>query len=125
MKKTLLIILALLGIIILALTLILVNRKFAENEAKKPNLEYEYILAKEMYGTDVVTIINKAINNNEKYKIVKNQQGEYENDNKYCIKIELLFKDVEQTYSMEQINNVRHRRIHAEHLIYQNLSVHQ
>ena len=106
MRKTLLFILITLGIILIALTGILVNRKFAENEAKKPNLEYEYILEKEMYGTDVVTIINKAMNNNQKYEISKDESGNYENDNHYSVQVEINFVGVEKSYTMEQICNV-------------------
>jgi len=103
MKKTLLFILIALGITIIALAGILVNRKFAENEARKPNLEYEYILEKEMYGTDVVTIINKAMNSNKKYEIDKDENGNYINDNRYSIQVEVAFIGMEENFTMEKI----------------------
>lgn len=106
MKKTLLFILIALGITLIVLSGILVNRMFAENEAKKPNLEYEYILEKEMYGTDVVTIINKAMNNNKRYEITKDENGNYINDNHYSIQVEIAFLGMEEKYSMEKIYEV-------------------
>ena len=102
MKKTLLFILIALGITLIALSGILVNRKFAENEAKKPNLEYEYILEKEMYGTDVVTIINKAMDNNKRYEIAKDKNGNYINDNRYSIQVEIGFQGMEEDFTMEE-----------------------
>ena len=106
MKKTLLFILIALGITLIALSGILVNRKFAENEAKKPNLEYEYILEKEMYGTDVVTIINKAMDNNKRYEIAKDKNGNYINDNRYSIQVEIAFQGMEENFTMEKICTV-------------------
>ena len=106
MKKTLLLILIALGITIIALAGILVNRKFAENEARKPNLEYEYILEKEMYGTDIVTIINKAMNNNQKYEIDIDENGNYINDNRYSIQVEIAFIGMEENFTMERICRV-------------------
>ena len=103
MKKTLIFILFALGITIIILGGILINRKFAEMEAQKPNIEFETILSKEMYGTDIVTLINKARNNNEKYKVPINEDGYYENDNNYSIQIEINFIGQEKSFSMEQI----------------------
>lgn len=105
MKRILLFISIVLGIMLLILMGILVNRGFAENEAKKPNLEFEYILEKEIYGTDVVTIINKAINNNQKHKIDKDENGNYKNDKHYSINVEIAFIGIEKNYRMEQICN--------------------
>ena len=105
MKKTLLFILIALGIMLLILVGVIVNHRFLRIEAQKPNLEFEYILEKEMYGTDVVTIINKAINNNQKYEIQKDENGYYKNDNKYSIQVEIAFAGVENNYTMEQICN--------------------
>ena len=105
MKKSLVFMILAAGIITAIIGGILLVRQFEANEAKKPNTEFEYILNKEMYGTDVVSIINKAVNSNEKNKIEKDENGFYINDEKYCIEVEIAFRDVEKTYKMEQIIN--------------------
>ena len=106
MKKTLIIILIVLGLIIIVLAGTLINRRFAENEAKKPNMEFETILSKEMYGTDVVTIINKAMNNNRKYEIPTDEEGDYIANDTNSIKVEIVFVGIEESYSMEKICKV-------------------
>lgn len=57
----------------------------------------------EIYGTDLGTLINKAMDNNEKYKIVKDENGSYIPDDKYSIKITIQMLSNETTYEMEKI----------------------
>ena len=68
------------------------------------------ISGKTLYGTDVLTIINKAIDNNEKYKIRKNDDGLYINDDEDCIKVTIILlrtndkgEITEMAYDMEQL----------------------
>ena len=78
------------------------------NEVKKFNLEYEQYKDKTIYGTNIGSLINYAINNNEKYNIEKNKDGIYLDDNKYCMRIEIEMLSTEDeyktiTYAMETI----------------------
>lgn len=57
----------------------------------------------EIYGTDLGTLINKAIDNNEKYKIAKDENGSYIPDNKYSLKITIQMLSNGTTYEMEKI----------------------
>jgi len=60
------------------------------NDIAKFNEQFEAIYNdKIVYGADVLTIINKAIDNNNTYKIKKDNNGYYIDDDKYCLKVEL------------------------------------
>lgn len=71
----------------------------------KSNKEYEYYLDKEIYGTEVTSLMNKAINENEKNGVEKDEKGYYIDNNKDSIRIELKMITVDKTYPMEEINN--------------------
>lgn len=103
MKKTLIYILLAFFIIILALTGFLINAKKINNEAKKYNAEYEFYLNKEIFGTDVATLINKAEENNKKYNIPKDAEDNFINENKYYIEIELKMITIDKNFSGQAI----------------------
>ena len=61
------------------------------------NGQYEYYQNKDLYGIDVVTVINKATDNNTKYNIPKDSKGMYIEDQENSIKVELnLIAGVEE-----------------------------
>ncbi len=105
MKKTLTIVLTIFFIIVAILTVNIKAKQDDEKALKQFNQEYEVYLGKKVYGTEVTTIINKAIENNTTHNIQKDDKGMYINDNKYCIKVELNMITVEKTYQMEQMYN--------------------
>lgn len=53
------------------------------------NSEYEKYVDKNLYGIDVVTVINKAIDNNTKNEIPKDENSRYINDEEKSIQVEL------------------------------------
>lgn len=81
------------------------NYKMNFNISKKENLEYEYYTDKQITGTELATLINKAINNNENNGVQKNENGGYINNDENSINIEIEFSDNEKVYSMESIYN--------------------
>ena len=82
-----------------------INYKANYNRAKKQNLEFEKYYKKEIYGTDLATIINRAINSNQKNEVQKNNKGIYQNNDKNSINIEIKMIDNDSTYKMETIYN--------------------
>ena len=71
------------------------------------NLKYEKYLDKEITGREVTTIINQAIDDNEKNYIQKDKNGKYIQDDEKSINIEVKiteFKE-EQIYEMEKLYN--------------------
>lgn len=103
MKKSFIIIIIIFIVIMSVLTIILKDIEQSEKIVKRDNYKYEQYLGKKIYGTDVTSVINWAIDNNEKHEIPKDEKGMYINDNKYCIKVELNMITVEKTFQMEQL----------------------
>lgn len=70
---------------------------------KISNAEYEAYYNKEIYGAEFATIINKAIDNNEKYSIERDNKGKYIENDKDSIKIDIKIIDNNTVYDMETI----------------------
>lgn len=111
MKKNIVIIsLILLIIIIICFVGITINSK-TNRAIKQQNKEYEQYLNSEIYGTDVVTLINKAISCNENNNVQKDEKENYINNSQNSIQIDLVMitdeeKEETTTYKMEAISKV-------------------
>lgn len=106
MKKTI-IILCSIGICVIAYVAY-VYRIYTYNE-KQLNLynsEFEQYCENEITGTELVTVINRAIDSNEQFDVQKNKDGKYSAKDENSIKIDIYFQDVKKTYSMETISKV-------------------
>ena len=79
--------------------------KATYNEAKIKNTQYESYNGKELYGTDLATLINKAIDDNMKNKVDKDNNGLYVDNKKDSIRIDIKFTDDNSVHSMEEIYN--------------------
>lgn len=105
MKKTFLLILAILLIIIFIVLGSILKIRSKQTQAKKYNQEYEYYLNKELYGTEVATLINKVVEQNEKNNVQKDKNGYYIDNGINSIKINLNMITIKKTYPMELIYN--------------------
>lgn len=111
MKKSVIII-SLILLIIIVICLVGINANSKTSKAiRKENSEYEQYLNSEIYGTDVITLINKATSSNENNNVEKDEKGFYINNNQNSIKIELIMitdeeKQETTTYKMEAISKV-------------------
>lgn len=99
--KKLLIFFAIVVIIICVFSYVFLNYKANYNTSKKANLEFENYLNEEIYGTDLSTVINRAIDSNEKNAVEKNNKGIYLNNDKNSISIEVKMNDNDSIYQME------------------------
>ena len=91
-------------------TAIKVNIKRKGTELQK-NKQYEDYLKNEIYGTEVVTLINKAVNSNEENNVTKDEKGLYINNHRTSIIIDLIMitdeeKEETTSYRMEKIYNL-------------------
>ena len=105
MKKTLAILITIFIVIITVITINIKANQDEERALKQFNENYEKYLGQQLYGTEVTTVINRAIENNQNHNIQKDEKGFYIDDGKYCIKVELNMITVEKTYQMEQLYN--------------------
>ena len=103
MKKILIVMGTTFLIIIIILAIILLNLKNVNQGLRKENSEYEYYTNGEIFGTDITTLINKAMNNNIKHEIPRDENENFVQDEKYCIKIYVEMLGTGETYEMEKI----------------------
>lgn len=105
MKNTLLLILIPIAVIICSICGLLITINTTNRIIKEENSEYEYYLGKTVYGTDVTTLINKAINQNEENNIQKDEKGHYIENDENSLKIDIKMITIDKTYPMEEIYN--------------------
>lgn len=103
MKKPLIVLITIFIVVVIIVTAIINTKQDNIKAIKQFNDSFEQYIGKQIYGTEVTTVISKAIKNNENYNIQKDENDFYINDNQYCIKVELNMITVEKTYQMEQL----------------------
>lgn len=90
-------------VIIVGISYIYLNYKANYYEAKKENNQFESYYNQEFYGADVVSIINKAIDNNLTNKVEKDNKGKFIDNNINSIKIDIKMLDNDKIYDMETL----------------------
>lgn len=103
MKKNLILILI---IIIVAIAFFILKYKEYEIhqiDLNNFNLTYEEFNKDNLNGLDVVTVMNQATSNNEKYEIEKDENGLYILDDENSIEIYITMIINKETYRMERI----------------------
>lgn len=111
MKKNVLIVCGLLLVVIIVCTAFISMNSKKLAVIKQQNKEYEQYQKQEIYGTDVITLINKAIDYNQKNNVQTDETGKYIDNEKNSIIIEVIMitneeKNKTTTYRMETINKV-------------------
>ena len=92
-------------IIIVGVSYIYLNYKASYNNAKRENMQFESYYNKEIYGTELTTIINKAIDSNDNNEISKDEKGKYIENKNNSINIDIKIIDNDKTYQMETLYN--------------------
>ena len=104
MKRSLFTILAILLTISVAITLHVYNANRIDKMATKHNQQYEMYCNKKILGTDLISLINKAIDYNEKNNIPKQKDSiYYVNNNTNSIQISVKFIENDKIIEMEDI----------------------
>ena len=103
MKKMLIIVTTIFLVVMIILSIFLINIKNENRKLQQINMQYEQYINKEIYGTELATLINKSIDNNQKYNIPKDENGIYIQDNNYSIKITIKMLATQEVYEMEKI----------------------
>ncbi len=105
MKKTILIIICIVIVIVSIFGTKYLNYRDEKRQIKQENLEYEMYLDKEVSGRELTTAINRAVNNNEKNNVSKDEKGFYIQDDNNSIIIETKISDNDTVYKMETLYN--------------------
>lgn len=106
MRKNLLIIFVILIIILVIACMKYKDIQATKREVAKFNYDYEEYNKENLNGLDITTLINKAVNNNERFEIPKDEEGLYKLDDENSIEIYVKMIINDTTYRMERINNL-------------------
>lgn len=90
-------------IIIVGMSYLYLNYKANYYEAQRQNKQFASYEGQEIYGAEVATLINKAIDNNEKNEVPKDSKGKYINNDTNSIQIQIEIVDNDKIYSMETL----------------------
>ncbi len=107
MKKTIIYIFSIVLIICVIISSKLYMSKDYMVKIKEFNIKYEKYTKNEIVGTEVASIINQAVDDNEYEGIKKDEKGKYIQNNQNSINIEVMITEFEeeQIYSMETLYN--------------------
>lgn len=101
MKK--IVVFLVLVIIIVAIALFMYfDYKVKKDKIDEKNSEFEAYLGKEIYGSDVATLINKASYKNRKNNVEQDKKGKYIDNGNNSINIDIKMLDDDKTYNMEK-----------------------
>ena len=70
------------------------------------NKVYESYYNNEVLGTDIISLINKATDSNEKNDVEVDKDGNYIENDRNSIRVEIKFQELEKVITMERINNI-------------------
>ena len=105
MKNSIFIILATLFIVICIICVMLINLESEKKQIVVENRVYTKYKDQEIIGTELATLIGRAIAQNEENDVPKDEKGYYIDNKENSIKIDLKMKTIEKTYPMEEIYN--------------------
>lgn len=93
---------------IVAVIVILIAVKISDNNTKKSailsfNAQFEEYKNRTLYGTDVTSIINKAIDNNDLNEVKKDDDGNYIQDDMNSIKIEIILLSTDKDGNVNEV----------------------
>lgn len=71
--------------------------------AQKENSQFDSYKDKEIYGAELTTLINKAVDNNEQNNVEKQKDGTYIENDSNSIRIDIKMLDVDDIFSMEKL----------------------
>ena len=103
--KKIIIFLVGIGIIVAIVSYVYFNYRIIEKETKRENMQYENYYQKEIYGTDLVTLMNKVVDENTKNEVEKDDTGLYKDNGKNSIRIDIKFTDDDRIHTLEEIYN--------------------
>lgn len=106
MKKYVLIIITVLIVIISLIAYKVYDYRTTQNNIANNNKTYNSFYEKEVLGTDLATLINKAMDSNKKNSVEKSENGTYVDNSTNSVNIDIKFKDLDSPISMERIDEL-------------------
>ena len=106
MKKQAIVILILIFVIVIIIAFSVAQNVSAEKELLRYNEQYNKYLNGQVLGTEVASLINKAINANEKNNIEKDEKEYYIPNGTDSIKIYVKLEPEGENFPMERIDKL-------------------
>lgn len=106
MKRIILLISTIILVAILLFSYKIIQYENNQTDVIKFNKPFLDFNRNNLYGTDITTVMNKAIDNNEKNKIKKDESGLYIPDEIFSTKIYIILEKEGSTYPMENFYKV-------------------
>jgi len=91
--------------IITGISYMYLNYRANLNIAQNVNKQFESYYEKEIYGAELTTIINKAVDSNIANEVEEDNKGKYINNNDNSINIDIKMLDVDRVFDMETLYN--------------------
>lgn len=92
-------------IVIVGISYMYLHYKANYYTAQRENKQFESYDGQEVYGTELTTIINKAVDNNQNNEVQKDDKGKFIDNDNNSIQIDIKMLDNEKTYTMETLYN--------------------
>ena len=106
MKNTLFMILIIILIVLAVVSGFVINNQKEMKITANANREIEQYTEREIKGSELMTLINKVSDYNEKKEVQKDDKNRYIENNDNSIKIEVKFLESDDTYDMEAISKL-------------------
>ena len=106
MKKTFLILCGSIILLVLIFSYLYYNYQVGIAQAQKNNQEYESYTTNQILGSSLMTLMNKASNDNEQNQVEKDEEGLYIENDTNSIKIDVKFLEADKAVSMEKIQSL-------------------
>lgn len=90
-------------IIIVGISYLYLNYKANYYNAQRENKQFASYEGQEIYGAELTTIINKAVDNNQNNEVIKDEKGKYRNNDRNSIQIDIKMLDNDKIYTMEKL----------------------
>ena len=107
MKKTVLFLVMLITVMIAITSYIYLRYQTDLQKAKRQNESFESYYEQEIFGTDLATVINKAVDCNEKNEVEKDKNNMYVENESNSINIDIKFIDDDKVHRMEELHNAQ------------------
>ena len=91
-------------LIVAGIAYMYINYQINIAKVKQENSVYENYYKREIYGSDVATLINRAVDSNKKNDVEKDSKGQYKDNGTNSINIDLKMLDDEKIYNMEKFH---------------------
>lgn len=102
MKKIAILFLILI-VIVVSISIIIIDNNNKQEKIKMENSFFESYKDKQINGTELATIINKAFDSNYKNDVKQDEKKKFINNNENSINIDIKMVDVDKVYSMETL----------------------